>query len=82
MKVKIGVLTLSDRAHKGIYDDISGKAIADALNEYLTTEWEPVYKVLPADRYGGQPRLFACRYDRGNRPCQTGCYTRSDRSGL
>jgi len=50
MKVKIGVLTLSDRAHKGIYDDISGKAIADALNEYLTTEWEPVYKVLPDEQ--------------------------------
>jgi len=50
MTVKIGVLTLSDRAHKGIYEDISGKAIADTLNEYLITPWEPVYKVLPDEQ--------------------------------
>ena len=50
MTVKIGVLTLSDRAHNGIYEDISGKAIADTLNEYLTTPWEPVYKVLPDEQ--------------------------------
>ena len=50
MTVKIGVLTLSDRAHNGIYEDISGKAIADTLNEYLLTPWEPVYKVLPDEQ--------------------------------
>lgn len=50
MTVKIGVLTLSDRAHNGIYEDISGKAIADTLNEYLTTPWEAVYKVLPDEQ--------------------------------
>lgn len=50
MTAKIGVLTLSDRAHNGIYEDISGKAIADTLNEYLTSPWEPVYKVLPDEQ--------------------------------
>lgn len=34
---KIGILTVSDRASAGIYDDISGKAIIDTLNQYLTS---------------------------------------------
>ena len=50
MKVKIGILTLSDRAYNKIYEDVSGKAILDTLNEYLITKWEPVYKVLPDEQ--------------------------------
>ena len=49
-KIRIGVLTASDRASKGIYEDISGKAIADTLNDYLTSEWESVYSVLPDEQ--------------------------------
>ena len=49
-KAKIGVLTLSDRAHKGIYEDISGKAIAETLDDYLISEWESIYKVLPDEQ--------------------------------
>jgi len=45
--VKIGILTASDRASAGVYDDISGKAIVETLRKYLKTEWEPVYKVIP-----------------------------------
>ena len=45
--VKIGIITVSDRASKGIYEDISGQAIIDTLNDYLTTEWKPVYQVIP-----------------------------------
>jgi len=48
--IKIGILTLSDRASAGIYEDLSGKAIINTLNEYLTSEWEPVYEVIPDDR--------------------------------
>ena len=51
MAVKIGIITVSDRASKGIYEDISGHAIMDALNDYLTTEWEPVYQVIPDEQY-------------------------------
>lgn len=46
-KAKIGIVTVSDRASAGVYEDLSGKAIIDVLNEYLTSEWEPVYKVIP-----------------------------------
>ncbi len=36
--VKVGVVTASDRASKGIYEDISGKAIEETLREYLKNE--------------------------------------------
>ena len=33
----IGILTVSDRATQGVYEDLSGPAIEAALREYLTT---------------------------------------------
>ncbi|WP_028117562.1 molybdopterin adenylyltransferase [Ferrimonas senticii] len=47
---KIGIVTVSDRASAGVYEDISGKAIIETLNEYLTSEWEPVYQVIPDEQ--------------------------------
>ncbi|MFV0481426.1 MAG: molybdopterin adenylyltransferase [Campylobacteraceae bacterium] len=47
--IKIGILTLSDRASAGIYEDISGRAVIDTLKEYLKSEFTPVYKVIPDD---------------------------------
>lgn len=47
---KIGIVTTSDRASRGIYEDLSGKAIIDTLNEYLTSPWEAVYKVIEDDQ--------------------------------
>ena len=49
-KIKIGILTVSDRASKGIYEDISGKAIIELLKSYLTIEWEAIYKVIPDEK--------------------------------
>ena len=46
MKAKIGIVTASDRASKGIYEDLSGQAIIDTMNEYLTSEWESVYRCI------------------------------------
>lgn len=50
MKLKIGILTLSDRASEGVYEDRSGPAIRDFLNRCLLTEWSEVYRVVPDDR--------------------------------
>ena len=50
MNIKIGVVTVSDRASQGIYEDISGKAIIETLNDYLTTEWEAEYRVIPDEQ--------------------------------
>jgi molybdopterin adenylyltransferase len=48
--VKIGILTLSDRASSGVYEDISGQAIIDTLKSYIKNEWQSVYKVIPDDQ--------------------------------
>jgi len=50
MKAKIGILTVSDRASAGIYEDLSGKAIIETLSTYLSCEWESVYKVIPDEQ--------------------------------
>ncbi|WP_417325221.1 molybdopterin adenylyltransferase [Halarcobacter sp.] len=47
---KIGIITTSDRASKGIYEDISGKAIEETMNDYLTSPWEPVYRCIEDDQ--------------------------------
>ena len=50
MKAKIGIVTTSDRASAGVYEDLSGAAIIDALKAYLQSEWEPVYRLIPDDQ--------------------------------
>jgi molybdopterin adenylyltransferase len=49
-KARIGIINVSDRASKGIYEDIPGKAIVDTLSEYLTSAWESEYAVLPDEQ--------------------------------
>ena len=49
-KAKIGIITVSDRASAGVYEDISGKAIIDTLNDYLVSPWEEIYKVIPDEQ--------------------------------
>ncbi len=43
-KIKIGVVTASDRASAGIYEDISGKAIIETMEAYLQNELEFAYR--------------------------------------
>lgn len=50
MKAKIGIITASDRASAGIYEDLSGRAIIDTMNDYLISEWESVYRVIPDEQ--------------------------------
>ncbi|NLC28724.1 MAG: molybdopterin adenylyltransferase [Campylobacteraceae bacterium] len=57
MKAKIGILTLSDRASAGIYEDISGKAIIETLKEYLISPWEYIYDVIPDDQAGIEAKI-------------------------
>lgn len=47
MVAKIGVLTISDRASVGQYEDKSGPAIVDTLNELLISPWTPFSRVVP-----------------------------------
>lgn len=46
---KIGIVTLSDRASQGLYQDLSGPAVFECLTEYLQTPWEPLRRIIPDD---------------------------------
>ena len=48
--IKIGVINISDRASKGIYEDIPGKAIVSTLKDYLISEFETCYAVIPDEQ--------------------------------
>lgn len=48
--IKIGVLNISDRASAGIYEDTPGKACVALLREWLTTEFEVDYRVIPDEQ--------------------------------
>ncbi|MFT3840528.1 MAG: molybdopterin adenylyltransferase [Myxococcaceae bacterium] len=50
MRARIGILTASDRASKGVYEDLSGKAIEATFKEWLSSEWEPVYRLIPDEQ--------------------------------
>ncbi|HFD78876.1 MAG TPA: molybdopterin adenylyltransferase [Gammaproteobacteria bacterium] len=48
--IHIGIVTASDRASAGVYEDLSGQAIIATLKDYLACEWEPVYRLIPDDQ--------------------------------
>lgn len=51
-KVRIGIVTVSDRASRGEYEDLGGPAIREQLTRILTTPWEPVVRLV-ADELPG-----------------------------
>jgi molybdopterin adenylyltransferase len=46
MTARIGIVTVSDRASRGEYEDRGGPAIREYLSEILTSPWEPVARVI------------------------------------
>src|SRR5258707_5253791 len=48
--IRIGIVTVSDRASRGEYQDLGGPAIRDSLQEMLSCEWQPVARVIPDER--------------------------------
>ena len=49
-KARIGILTVSDRASKGVYVDRGGPAIQAWLEKVLISDWEPVCALIPDER--------------------------------
>ena len=47
---RIGIVTISDRAHQGVYEDKSGPAIRTCLEEMLDCPWEPMMELIPDER--------------------------------
>ena len=50
MSIAVGVVTVSDRASRGDYEDKGGPGIVVALTEILSCDWHPVPRVVPDDR--------------------------------
>lgn len=48
--VAIGLVTISDRASQGVYQDLGGPAMADWLNKALTTPWRAVSRLIADER--------------------------------
>lgn len=48
--IRIGIVTVSDRASQGIYQDLGGPAIRDCLSEILSCPWEPVPRLIPDEQ--------------------------------
>jgi len=63
--VKIGVVTVSDRASVGVYEDKSGPAIVATLREMLASEWEPVPRLIPDEQERIEATLKALADDEG-----------------
>ncbi|WP_294952166.1 molybdopterin adenylyltransferase [Sulfurovum sp.] len=63
-KIKIGVVTTSDRASQGIYEDISGVAIMDTVNEYLLNDCEYEYRCIPDEQSLIETTLIELSRDR------------------
>ncbi len=51
MELKIGIVTVSDRASAGVYEDMSGKAIIETLKEYINGSWVEVYRLIPDEQH-------------------------------
>ena len=50
MKARIGIVTISDRASRGEYEDKGGPAMHAWFTRVLTSEWEAVARVIPDEQ--------------------------------
>lgn len=62
---RIGIVTVSDRASRGEYEDRGGPAIQRYLDEVLSGTWEPVMRVVPDE----QPLLEQALRELGDECC-------------
>ena len=47
---RIGLVSISDRASRGEYEDRSGPAMEAWLGEVLTSPWQPLHRLIPDER--------------------------------
>ena len=50
MTIRIGIVTVSDRASQGVYEDLGGPAIRQCLQDILACAWEPVPRLIPDEQ--------------------------------
>ena len=61
----IGILTVSDRASRGEYEDRGGPAIQEYLDEVLTSPWQPVAEIVSDEQSVIEDALKSMCDDRG-----------------
>lgn len=49
-EAKIGIVTVSDRASRGEYEDRGGPAIDSYMHEVLASPWQPVKRIISDDQ--------------------------------
>ncbi len=50
MTIRIGIVTISDRASQRVYVDLGGPAIKQCLDEILSCAWEAVPRLIPDEQ--------------------------------
>ena len=63
--VRVGVVTVSDRASRGAYEDRGGPAVVACLREVLAGEWEAVARVIPDEQEQIESTLVTLCDDEG-----------------
>ena len=48
--IRIGLVTVSDRASRGEYVDLGGPAMKECLTDILESPWEPVVRLIPDEQ--------------------------------
>src|SRR6266576_5164481 len=48
--VRVGIVTVSDRASRGEYQDLGGPAIRQCLTDILSCPWEAVPRLIPDEQ--------------------------------
>lgn len=59
---RIGIVTVSDRASRGEYQDLGGPAIHDWLTQALTSPWQSITRLVPDE----QAQIEAALYELAN----------------
>jgi molybdopterin adenylyltransferase len=47
---RIGIVTVSDRASRGEYEDLGGPAIREWMDSALTSDWQAVARIIPDEQ--------------------------------
>lgn len=71
--VRIGIVTISDRASSGTYEDLSGPAIETWLRHAISTPWTADYRIIPDGFESVRDTLIAlCDTEHLDLVCTTG----------
>ncbi len=57
--IPIGVVTISDRASLGVYEDKGGPGVEAALRDLLASPWRPLRRLVPDERPAIEAALIA-----------------------